>query len=48
MTDLFITIVRKNYERDQEKKPSVRENLKQNSGQKEQVEKPKKHKSPER
>lgn len=48
LTDLFISIVRKNYERDQEKKPSVRENLKQNSGQKEQVETSKKHKSQER
>lgn len=46
LTDLFLSIVRKNYER--EKKPSVRENLKQKSGQAQSIKRDKILHGPER
>lgn len=48
LTDLFITIARKNHALEQEKKPSVRDSLKRNNGRQEHKAKPKVHGGPER
>ena len=48
LTDLFITIARKNYALEQEKKPSVRDSLKRNNGRQEHKAKPKVHGGPKR
>ena len=48
LVDLFLTQVRREYAKEQEKKPSVRESLKQNAEQTAAGHKPAKRKEPER